>query len=554
MNNLFIIYETYTNGYRTDILDILSLLAILCGILVIISKNPIVSVLFLIGLFANISCYLIMLGLSFIGLSYLIVYIGAVIKRICINLAALVQIQLYKVLLILIKFSQLDISCCGNSSYMTSSYPRFYFKEPIKLNGKKFYSTLSCSDKEDEEFLKWFVGFSDGESNFTIVFQKDKNGNITGASFRFIIELHKDDLNTLKYIKSKLNLGNEVAVYGNSCKFTIIHRKDINKLISIFDKYNLNTTKYLDYLDFKKAFNLYYENNRIDKRTLIDELLRIKNGMNNSRIDFNFPSDYNIKISNSWLLGLIEGEGTFYLDRSMFRPVFDIGLSKVQLPVIEKIKEYLENNLGFDKYSMFKLKNSSAITIIETKSMNNSKPFIRLKILNNNILTNYFIPFLDNMTFITKKGKDFNDFKIINMAVYNGAYRNEEIKPLILKLSYTMNNYRLSSNSEAEKIPSLSKEILDRIINAKPTIIHLGDRRQLDIITRKQVNRRWTNCVYEIILNTGEIILASTLNEAAVILNVDFRTVRRHLDSLSSEGDFVKVKANQVRRVPVFYR
>ena len=80
MNNLFTIYETYTNGYKTDMLDIISLLAILCGILVIISKNPIVSVLFLIGLFANISCYLIMLGLSFIGLSYLIVYIGAVLK------------------------------------------------------------------------------------------------------------------------------------------------------------------------------------------------------------------------------------------------------------------------------------------------------------------------------------------------------------------------------------------------------------------------------------------------------------------------------------------
>jgi NADH-ubiquinone oxidoreductase chain 6 len=78
MNTLFLIYETYTNGYRADILDIVSLFAILCGILVIVSKNPIVSVLFLIGLFASISCYLIMLGLSFIGLSYLIVYIGAV--------------------------------------------------------------------------------------------------------------------------------------------------------------------------------------------------------------------------------------------------------------------------------------------------------------------------------------------------------------------------------------------------------------------------------------------------------------------------------------------
>ena len=78
MNNIFLIYETYTNGYRTEMLDILSLFSILCAILVIIMKNPIVSVLFLIGLFAGISCYLIMLGLSFIGLSYLVVYIGAV--------------------------------------------------------------------------------------------------------------------------------------------------------------------------------------------------------------------------------------------------------------------------------------------------------------------------------------------------------------------------------------------------------------------------------------------------------------------------------------------
>ena len=36
------------------------------------------SVLFLIGLFLSISSYLIILGLSFIGLSYLLVYIGAV--------------------------------------------------------------------------------------------------------------------------------------------------------------------------------------------------------------------------------------------------------------------------------------------------------------------------------------------------------------------------------------------------------------------------------------------------------------------------------------------
>jgi NADH-ubiquinone oxidoreductase chain 6 len=78
MENLFVIFETYTNGYKTEILDIISLFAILSGILVIVSKNPVVSVLFLIGLFASISSYLLMIGLSFLGLSYLIVYIGAV--------------------------------------------------------------------------------------------------------------------------------------------------------------------------------------------------------------------------------------------------------------------------------------------------------------------------------------------------------------------------------------------------------------------------------------------------------------------------------------------
>jgi len=48
------------------------------GIYVIIMKNPIWSILFLILLFGFVALYLIILGLEFIGLSYLIVYVGAV--------------------------------------------------------------------------------------------------------------------------------------------------------------------------------------------------------------------------------------------------------------------------------------------------------------------------------------------------------------------------------------------------------------------------------------------------------------------------------------------
>ena len=78
MNTLFILNESFTNGYRVGILDLISIVSIISGIFVIISKNPIVSVLFLISLFLSISSYLIILGINFIGLSYLLVYVGAV--------------------------------------------------------------------------------------------------------------------------------------------------------------------------------------------------------------------------------------------------------------------------------------------------------------------------------------------------------------------------------------------------------------------------------------------------------------------------------------------
>jgi NADH-ubiquinone oxidoreductase chain 6 len=77
-NSLYILVDNISNGYNVEFLDFISLLAILSGIFVIVSKNPIISVLFLIGLFLCISSYLILLGISFIGLSYLLVYVGAV--------------------------------------------------------------------------------------------------------------------------------------------------------------------------------------------------------------------------------------------------------------------------------------------------------------------------------------------------------------------------------------------------------------------------------------------------------------------------------------------
>lgn len=60
------------------LLDFMALGAILSGILVITSKNPVISVLFLISVFINVAGYLVILGIGFVGISYLIVYVGAI--------------------------------------------------------------------------------------------------------------------------------------------------------------------------------------------------------------------------------------------------------------------------------------------------------------------------------------------------------------------------------------------------------------------------------------------------------------------------------------------
>jgi NADH-ubiquinone oxidoreductase chain 6 len=176
MNKLFIVSEeVYTSGYMPEVLTVISTFVVLCGVLVIISKNPIISVLFLIGLFSGIASYLIISGLSFIGLSYIIVYIGAVdfcvFANILCNIAALVYIQLYKKLLFFkdsLNFSFLTVLLtfmyspavasqdCNLNMFAPHSALRALHKNKYStlsvFKPKKLYSTLSsCSKRQEDE-------------------------------------------------------------------------------------------------------------------------------------------------------------------------------------------------------------------------------------------------------------------------------------------------------------------------------------------------------------------------------------------------------------------
>lgn len=246
-------------------------------------------------------------------------------------------------------------------------------------------------------------------------------------------------------------------------------------------------------------------------------------------------------------------------------PVFSIKLSEKQLPapgpsviersdhrrVLIKIKEYLINSLDFYFYSVHKLKCSQIVTISSEKAIGNSKALVTLMIKNVHLLNNYLIPYFSSEVFITKKGQDFLDLKIICNAIYNGAHLKEEIKSLILKLSYTMNNYRLSTYSGL--VESFSEDARYLLINATPCIEHLSDGRQRDIVTKKVIHRRSSSCVYEIIQPSGVLSIKGNLSEAAKIIGIGFSTLKKRMDVERLEEYPIEYKGHKIKRIAVFY-
>lgn len=142
-----------------------------------------------------------------------------------------------------------------------------------------------------DNFKNWLAGFTDAEGMFYIkLTESDKN-----AVFSFRISLHVDDVSVLEFIQKTLGFG---KVYiSDKASFVVSNQKELKELIDIFSKYNLNTTKYLNFLDFRKAFELY-TSSKIKSLGMMEEIKHIKNNMNKLRVEFGFPQDYKIHLND----------------------------------------------------------------------------------------------------------------------------------------------------------------------------------------------------------------------------------------------------------------
>jgi hypothetical protein len=82
------------------------------------------------------------------------------------------------------------------------------------------------------------------------------------------------NLRVLNYIKKELGVG---SITGTKGEYFIRDRKIIESIIlPIFDKYPLLTSKYFDYIKFKKAFAILKDLS-LNKQEKNTKLLEIKN-------------------------------------------------------------------------------------------------------------------------------------------------------------------------------------------------------------------------------------------------------------------------------------
>ena len=234
-----------------------------------------------------------------------------------------VRILLYKVYSYLHTLLKVD----GFYNMFTSFY-NLASAAPEK-NKVLMASVVQLRQNYKSEFYKWFVGFSDAEGSFWFQPVLGSYSTILKVTWVFSIELHKDDLNVLEFIRNNIGIGN-IRLYKNKCVYTVSNIEGTYLLISIFDKYNLNSTKYLDYLMYKEAFLTYIKRNELEKQLslskveIANKLVELKDSMNTKRINTTMPIDHKIVITKSWLLGYLEGDGSFYISRTDIEPVFTL--------------------------------------------------------------------------------------------------------------------------------------------------------------------------------------------------------------------------------------
>ena len=252
------------------------------------------------------------------------------------------------------------------------------------------YRNISGKNPEDisDEWLTWFIGFSEGDGAF-----------LTGKDKRLIFVLTQKETAILNHIHETLGIG-RVRTYGPYSRYRVDDKKGILVLTALFngnlvlDKRKVQVKKWLDIL------NIEQRNNNV------------------------LPL-----LNNSWLSGFIDAEGCFNV--TLFkRKSMRLGYL-VKLRFMIDQKDSLHNMLFIkDQLNLFlthrKLKKGS----IGTMHRIESNSFVKAPLI---------IEYLKKFRLKSKKQESFDKWVTVYELVKNKAHLTEQGLSEIRKLSKEVN-------------------------------------------------------------------------------------------------------------------
>jgi len=387
----------------------------------------------------------------------------------------------------------------------------------------------------DEDFFEWFRGFVDAEGSFFI--------QILDNRFKFIFALclHKDETPLIKYITQRLGVGN-ISIRDKSVNYTLSSKGDLLKIFLFFDIRPLNTSKNLNYMLFRQAYDLYFNRESLKvTMELRKVIINLKDQMNKKRIDFNQPKGHSINITHYWFLGFTEGDGYFSVNSQDYSLRFGIGQTASEIAVMEAIQIFLYGLPG--KYSI-KGNNTNLVKLATYNAAKdrNHERMAYITVNQTDFIMNVILPFFDSLIWLSKKEQDYQDWKLNLNIINQGKHFTEEGKELISLIAKTMNNNRLTTNLALTSDPldsSSFMEVKERALKllSSPSNYELQPDGKILIKSSGTYFKGRGNVGVKVLDEEGELIYSfNSIKDCALFFNVHSRTINRRLDN----GSFVE--------------
>lgn len=307
-----------------------------------------------------------------------------------------------------------------------------------------------------------------------------------------------------------------------------------------------------------------YINNKGIRAEVLDEIKEIKSGINNNRTDFDVSDYYktnSISITPNWLLGFVEGDGTFFVLRrpggSSYSLVFGLGQSISNLHLMEAIRDYF-NNLPYLSDGLIKemqtqiIQDKSSFAYLyfdrrEDRTNGKQSDLVILNISRTEYLNNVLIPLFDSLDWHGKKYLDYQDWKSIFEIKEKGLHYLPEGKESIDLILSQMNTNRLSTtNSEL-----ISREELQTKIDALlslPTNYEIREDGRTWIISENKYYRSQKSIGVVLQGEDGNVISSfKTLTACAESLGKTRNLITRYM--LSGKPLLINNKLVYIKRV-----